>query len=99
MQEIKCVADLFYHSNREVQNSVAEEIQHHHGESVLLLFEGYDELPRNLQTQQSIFLDILHKDFLPNATILITSRPSATEFLHWKFVMLLMLLEDIDQSM
>ena len=85
VQEIKCVADLFYHSDRELQNSVAKEIQHHHGESVLLLFEGYDELPRNLQTQQSIFLDILHKDFLPHATILITSRPSATEFLHWKF--------------
>ena len=85
VQEIKCVADLFYHSNREVQNSVAEEIQHHLGKSVLLLFEGYDELPRNLQTQQSIFLDILHKDFLPHATILITSRPSATKFLHWKF--------------
>ena len=85
VQEMKCVADLFYHSDRELQNSVAKEIQHHHGESVLLLFEGYDELPRYLQTQQSIFLDILHKDFLPHATILITSRPSATEFLHWKF--------------
>ena len=85
VQEIKCVVDLFYHSDRELQNSVAKEIQYRHGKSVLLLFEGYDELPRNLQTQQSIFLDILHKDFLPHATILITSRSSATEFLHWKF--------------
>ena len=85
VQEIKCVADLFYHSDHELQNSVAKEIQHHHGKSVLLLFEGYDELPRNLQTQQSIFLDILRKDFLPHATILITSRPSATKFLHSKF--------------
>ena len=85
VQDIKCVADLFYHSDRELQNSVAKEIQYHNGESVLLLFEGYDELPRNLQTQQSIFLDFLHKDFLPHATILITSRQSATKFLHWKF--------------
>ena len=85
VQEIKCVADLFYHSDRELQNSVAKEIQHHHGESVLLLFEGYDELPRDLQTQQSIFLDVLHKDFLPYTTILITSRLSATKFLHWRF--------------
>ena len=84
VQEIKCVADLFYHSDREFQNSVAKEIQHHHGKSVLLLFEGYDDFPRNLQMQQSIFLDILHKDFLPHATILITSRPSATKYLHWK---------------
>ena len=85
VQEIKCVADLFYHSDHELQNSVAKEIQHHHGKSVLLLFEGYDELPRKLQTHKSIFLDILHKDFLPHATILITSRQSATKFLHWKF--------------
>ena len=85
VQEIKCVADLFYHSDRELQNSVAKDIQRHHGKSVLLLFEGFDELPRSLQTQKSIFLDILHKDFLPHATILITSRPSATKFLHWKF--------------
>ena len=85
VQEIKCVADLFYHSDRELQDSVAKEIQRHHGKSVLLLFEGYDELPRNLQTQQSIFLDILHKDFLPDATLLVTSRPPATKFLHWKF--------------
>ena len=85
VQEIKCVADLFYHSDYELQKSVAKEIQHHHGKSVLLLFEGYDELPRKLQTQQCIFLDILHKDFLPHATILITSRPAATEFLYWEF--------------
>ena len=85
VQEIKCVADFFYHSDCELQNSVAKEIQDHQGRSVLLLFEGYDELPRKLQTQQSIFLDILHKDFLPHATILITSRPTATKFLHWKF--------------
>ena len=85
VQEIKCVADLFYHSNRELQNSVAKEIQHHDGKSVLLLFEGYDELPRNLRTQQSTFLDILYKDSLPHATILITSRPSATKFLRWHF--------------
>ena len=32
--------------------------------------------------QQSIFLDILRKDFLPHSTILITSRQSATKSLH-----------------
>ena len=85
VQEIKCVADLFYHSNRELQTSVAKEIQHHDGKSVFLLFEGYDELPRDLQTQPSTFLDILHKDSLPHTTILITSRQSATKFLHWHF--------------
>ena len=83
VREVKCVSDLFYHSDPELQKSVAKEIQYHQGKSVLLLYEGYDELPRRLRIQQSIFLDILHKESLPHATILITSRPSATESLHW----------------
>ena len=82
---MKCVADLFYHSDHELQESVAKEIQYHQGKSVLLLYEGYDELPKRLRIQQSIFLDVLRKDSLPHALILITSRPSATESLHWEF--------------
>ena len=81
VREVQCVADLFYHSNHELQKLVAKEIQDHQGNSVLLLYEGYDELPRK---QQSVFLDILHKQSLPQATVLITSRPSATESLHWE---------------
>ena len=85
VREVKYVADLFYHDDHELQNSVAKEILYHQGKSVLLLYEGYDELPKRLRIQQSIFLDVLRKRSLPNATILITSRPSATESLHWEF--------------
>ena len=85
VQEVKYVADLFYHDDHELQKSVAKEILYHQGKSVLLLYEGYDELPKRLRIQQSIFLDVLRKRSLPNATILITSRPSATESLHWEF--------------
>ena len=85
VREVKCATDLFYHDDHELQKSVAKEILHHQGKSVLLLYEGYDELPKRLRIQQSIFLDILRKDSLPNATILITSRPSATNYLHWEF--------------
>ena len=81
VREVQCVADLFYHSDHELQESVSKEIQYHQGNRVLLLYEGYDELPRK---QQSVFLDILHKQSLPHATVLITSRPSATESLHWE---------------
>ena len=85
VREVKTVFDLFYHANPELSNAVAREILHHEGESVLLLYEGYDELPRKLQEQQSIFLDVLHKKDLPRATILITSRPSATGYLRLEF--------------
>ena len=85
VREAKTISDLFYHTNPELSRAVGAEILHHEGESVLLLYEGYDELPRKLQEQQSIFLDALRKKDLPHATILITSRPSATGYLRWEF--------------
>ena len=53
---------------------------------MFLLFEGYDELPEELRTESSVFLDVIkgHKAKLPEATVLITSRPWASEFLHLK---------------
>ena len=50
---------------------------------VFLLFEGFDELPEELRTNGSIFLDLITGKELPEATVLITSRPWASEFLHW----------------
>ena len=51
---------------------------------MFLLFEGYDELPEELRTESSVFLDVItgHMEKLPEATVLITSRPWASEFLH-----------------
>ena len=85
VREARKVHDLFYHSNPKLREAVAAEIEAINGESVLLLYEGYDELPGKLQTQESIFLEILYQECLPEATVLITSRPSATQFLCRQF--------------
>ena len=85
VREARNVHDLFYHSNPKLREAVAAEMEAINGESVLLLYEGYDELPGKLQTQKSIFLEILYQQCLPEATVLITSRPSATQFLCHKF--------------
>ena len=42
----------------------------------------YDELPEELRTESSVFLDVITGRELPEATVLITSRPWASEFLH-----------------
>ena len=91
VREAKNIYDLFYYSNKEVRSEVAKEIERINGESVLLLYEGYDELPATFQSEQSIFLEILNRECLPEATVLITSRPCATEFLQDEFK------ENIDQ--
>ena len=78
----KNISDLFQYHKRHIQQAVVEEIQGMGGEGVLLLFEGYDELPEELRTENSVFLDVIAGRELPEATVLITSRPLASEFLH-----------------
>ena len=53
------------------------------GSNTLIILEGLDELPQHLLTRPSIFTRLLAGTELPNATIVVTSRPSATAQL-WK---------------
>ena len=78
VREAKSVSDLFHYYNHQVQQIVVEEIQASGGKGVLLLFEGYDELPAKLRTENSTFLDIITSKKLQEATVLVTSRPSAS---------------------
>ena len=78
------ISDLFQYHNHQIQQLAVEEIQRTGGKGVLILFEGYDELPEELRTQSSIFLDVITGRKLPEVTVLITSRPWASEFLHWE---------------
>ena len=81
----KNISDLFRYHNHQIQQAAVEEIQRTGGKGVLLLFEGYDELPEKLRTESSVFLDVITGEELPEATVLITSRPWASEFLHQEY--------------
>ena len=76
------ISDLFQYHNRHIQQAAVEEIQDMGGKGVFLLFEGYDELPEKLRIESSVFLNVITGRELPEATVLITSRPWASEFLH-----------------
>ena len=77
------ISDLFRYHDHQIQQAAVDEIQRTGGKGVLLLFEGYDELPDDLRTKNSVFLDVITGRELPEAAVLITSRPWASEFLHW----------------
>ena len=77
----KNISDLFQYHDHQIPQAAVEEIQKTGGEGVLLLFEGYDELPETLRTSSSIFLNVITGRMLHKATVLITSRPWASEFL------------------
>ena len=82
VQEAKQLDDLFTFpfQDPEMHNELCKEIGKNAGKFLLLLLEGYDELPTALQ-QKSIFSDIVIGAVLPEATILVTSRPSASRSL------------------
>ena len=84
MRAARNITDLFRYHDHRIQQTAAEEIQRTGGKGVLLLFEGYDEFPQRSPTENSIFLDVITGEVLPEATVLITSRPWASESLHCK---------------
>ena len=81
----KCLSDLFQYHNHQIQQAAVDEVQRTGGSGVLLLFEGYDELPEELRSESSVFLMIIAGRELPEATVLVTSRPWASEFIHREY--------------
>ena len=77
VQQIENIADLFPHVNKKLQQSVTKNVLSREGKGVLLILDGYDELPRSLR-RQGLLLKLLKGEVLPNCSVLVTSRPSAT---------------------
>ena len=77
VRSAKNVSDLFPHP--QLQQATAEEVEGSGGEGVALWLEGWDELEEDSRKKSSLFLDLLHGDVIPKATIIITSRPWATK--------------------
>ena len=84
LREATSVSDLFHYYNHEIQKALVQEIKATGGRGVLLLFEGYDELPAKLRNSNSIFLDVINGQEMPLATALVTGRPSAIGPLYMK---------------
>ena len=51
------------------------------GKTLILLLDGYDEYPRDLQ-ESSLIADILKRQVLPLCGLIVSSRPHASQHLH-----------------
>ena len=73
------ISDLFpCGDDPDLSRLVAEEVTRENGKGVLFVFDGFDELPAELR-KKSLVTDIISGSaYLPRATVLVTSRPSAT---------------------
>ncbi len=74
------LANLFYHSDPQLQRNIVQEVEHSQGEGVVIWLEGLDEFGKPLE-EQSIFMQLIFGNVLPKATIFITSRPWASQLL------------------
>ena len=83
VQNAETVKDLVLYPFEERLESITQYLKDTGGTHTLILLEGLDELPQYLLTKHSIFTRLLAGTDLPNATILVTSRPAATVHL-WK---------------
>ena len=83
VQSAQTLKDLVLYPYHERSEAITQHLKDTEGTNTLILLEGLDELPQHLLTRPSIFTRLLAGKDLPGATILVTSRPSATAQL-WK---------------
>ena len=77
----KAINDLFQHYNTKVQRELLQHIEETGGEGQLLVCDGFEELNKQEITQCSLFLDIIRGKVLPNCSVIVTSRPYASQML------------------
>ena len=83
VQSAETLKDIVLYPAEERLEEITRYLNDTGGTNTVILLEGLDELPQRLLTRPSIFTRLLDGTELPNATILVTSRPSATAQL-WK---------------
>ena len=71
--------EIFFHPDPVLRAGVVAQIVRSGGTNVLLILDGLDELSHSDRTEDSLFLDLIHKKVLPNCSLVITSRPYASE--------------------
>ena len=79
VQSATDISDLFpCGDDPGLSSLVAQEVKRENGNGVLFVFDGFDEFPSELR-KKSLVMDIISgSKYLPKATVLVTSRPSAS---------------------
>ncbi len=80
VQEIRNVSDLFPSCRSQDRESLVDEVTSSCGKGVLFILDGFDELPV-VNQKEGFLLDLIEGSVLPECTVLVTSRPSATAHL------------------
>ena len=74
VREASTIADLFPNSSADLHKEMIDAC----GESCCILLDGFDELPEDKRREPTFFMKLLTCELLPLATVIVTSRPWAT---------------------
>ena len=75
-QEARCLVDLLLCDATTNMKELLAAIGR--GKGMLIVCDGFDELPREQRQEGSVYIDLLKGRLLPEATIIVTSRPSVS---------------------
>ena len=81
--------ELLYHPDDNTRQAIARDIEKREGKGLLLFLDGYDELSEFQHSEFSVIHKILINKLLSKATVVVTSRPTATVKLPTQFKQLL----------
>ena len=70
------------HSSQSLCDTVADHLEETEGSNVLIIADGWDEISESQQSEGSFLYELLFEDFLPFASVIVTSRPSASARFH-----------------
>ncbi len=78
VQNSTSLNDIFVHEDKELCQKVVAEVRKREGEGILLVMDGFDEMPREVTSDQDRFImKLIDGTCLPKATRLVSSRPSS----------------------
>ena len=77
----KSLDDLFQHDDEDLLREIIQHMKNTRGEGNLMVCDGFDELSKKERTQRSLFLDIIRGEVLPNCSVIVSSRPYASQML------------------
>ncbi len=78
VQNSTSLEDIFYHEDKALCKEVVAEVRKREGEGILLVMDGFDEMPPEVASDQDRFImKLINGTCLPRATRLVTSRPSS----------------------
>ena len=81
MSRARTLGDLIPNPSADMHHAAVSHLESSHGLNVLIILEGFDELPDACRSEESVFLRLISGELLPSATVMVTSRPWATKTL------------------